>query len=92
MAKVVVPAIVLLEPFSATLYAAKPAPTVIPVVRVRLSLKVMVFVAVVLVMASEAALTVPLKVVPPELVMVRVPMSVPIVVVTPTVPTELITT
>jgi hypothetical protein len=59
---------------------------VIPVVRVRLSLKVIVFVAVVLVIASEAAPTAPVKVVPPELVMVSVPISVPIVLETVTAP------
>ena len=63
---------------------------VIPVVRVRLSLKVIVFVAVVLVIASEAASTVPVKVVPPELVMVSVPISVPIVLETVTAPVVLI--
>ena len=48
-------------------------------------------VPVVLVRVTVAASTAPPKVVPPELVMVRVPISLPIVVVTPTVPTELIT-
>ena len=63
-----------------------------PVVRVRLPLKVTVFVAVVLVMTSDAALTAPVKVTPPEFVIVTVPISVAIVVVIPTVLFELITT
>ena len=58
----------------------------------RLSPKFTVFVAVVLVMTRDAALTAPLKVVPPELVIVTVPISVAIVVVIPTVLFELITT
>ena len=56
---------------------------------VRAPLKAIV--PVVLVSVTVAASTAPPKVVPPELVMVRVPISVPMVVVTPTVPTELMT-
>ena len=75
--KVVVPAIVLELPLIATLYAAEPAPTVIPEVRFRLPLKVTALFRLVLVMATVAASTVLLKVVPPELVIVIVPTSVP---------------
>ena len=56
---------------------------------VRAPLKAIV--PVVLLKVTVVALTAPPKVVPPELVMVRVPISVPMVLVTPTVPTELIT-
>lgn len=86
LAKVVAPAIVLELPWMATLYAADPAPTVIPVVAVRLPLKVTVLLAVVLVMATVAALTVLLKVVPPELVIVMVPTFVPTAPLTVTAP------
>jgi len=72
--------------FRARLYAWL---AVFKVVAVRAPLKVIV--PVVLVSVTVAASTAPPKVVPPELVMVRVPISVPMVVVTPTVPTELMT-
>ena len=61
-----------------------------PVANVRLPLKVTEFVAVVLVIPTVAASTVLLNVVPPEFVMVIVPMSVPIAPNTVTCPTELI--
>ena len=61
-----------------------------PVVNVRLSLKVTVFVAVVLVIETVAAFTVLLNVVPPEFVIVKVPMSVPIAPETVTAPIVLI--
>ena len=57
-----------------------------PVVAVRLPLKVTALLAVVLVMATVAASTVPLKVVPPELVMVMVPIRVPTAPLTVTAP------
>ena len=72
--------------FRAKLYAWF---AVFKVVAVRAPLKAIV--PVVLVSVTVAASTAPPKVVPPELVMVRVPISVPMVVVTPTVPTELMT-
>ena len=59
---------------------------------VRFPLKVTALLAVVVVIASVAASTVPLKVVPPELLIVIVPMSVPTLPSTRTVPTESITT
>ena len=61
-----------------------------PVVNVRLPLKVTVFVAVVLVIATVAAFTVLPNVVPPEFVIVKVPMSVPIAFVKETAAAELI--
>lgn len=61
-----------------------------PVVRVKLPLKVTVLLAVVLVMVSDATLMAPLKVVPPELVIVTVPISVPMVLETVTAPVVLI--
>ncbi len=61
-----------------------------PVVRVKLPPKVTVLLAVVLVITSDATLTAPLKVVPPELVIVTVPISVPMVLETVTAPVVLI--
>ena len=81
-ASVIVPVLA----FRARLYAAL---LVFSVVAVSAPLKVIV--PVVLERVTVAASTAPPKVVPPELVMVRVPISVPMVLVTPTVPTELIT-
>ena len=60
-----------------------------PVPKVRLPLKATVLFALVLVMATVAASTVLLKVVPPELVMVMVPISVPTAPLTVTAPVVL---
>ena len=49
-----------------------------PVVKLKSPLKVTALFSVVLVIATVAALTAPVNVVPPELVIVKVPMSVPI--------------
>jgi len=79
--------------FNAMLKALLPvlAPTVMPLVNVKLSAKVTALPAVVLVIATVTADTVLLKVVPPELVTVMVPMSVPIAPRILTAPTELMT-
>ena len=50
-----------------------PADTVIPVVKLKLPLKVTAVDATLSVIVNVPALSAPLKVVPPELVMVRVP-------------------
>ncbi len=73
-AKVVAPAMVLVVPLIATLYAL-PAETVMPVVRVKSPLKVTAVDATLSVIVKDPAATGPLKVVPPELVMVKVPTS-----------------
>lgn len=57
-----------------------------PVVKVRLPVKVTALFAVVLVIATVAASTVLLKVVPPELVIVMVPIRVPTAPLTVTAP------
>ena len=90
--KVVIPAIVLLLPLMATLKAFAPALALAdrPDVTVRLPLKLILVVLVVSAKATVAALTVLLKVMPPELVMVRVPISVPIAPPTVTAPVVLI--
>jgi len=80
-ASVIVPVLAL----RAKLYAWD---AVVKVVAVRAPLKAIV--PVVLERVTVVALTAPLKVVPPELVMVRVPMSVPIVLLTATAPVVLI--
>ena len=90
--KVVMPAIVLALPSRDTLKALAPAPalTVIPVVTVTLSLKAMLAASVVSVKVTVAALTVLLNVVPPDWVIVTIPISVPIASLTVTTPVLLI--
>ncbi|CAM3792469.1 hypothetical protein POBR111598_09905 [Polynucleobacter brandtiae] len=63
-----------------------------PLIVVKAKAPLKVIVPVVLARETTPALTAPPKVAVPELVMVRLPMSVPIVVVTATTPIELITT
>ncbi len=75
LAKVVAPAMLLLEPLIATLYAAEPAPTVIPVDRVRLPPIVTVLPDVALVITREFASIIQLDKAP-VLVIVTVPISV----------------
>ena len=83
--KLVSPAMLFVVPVIDTLYAPLAA-TVMPVAAVRLSAKDTVAASVVSVMATVVASTVSLKVVPPLLVIVIVPISVPTASATATTP------